>query len=301
MGTATLTINTDHPVQSRFSLQLQDPIQLRLTLFSGQSFTWIEVDGWFHSTIGGAHFCLAQSCNGREILVTSSLSELQARRVLLHYLDEHIPYGAVRQELCERDPLCAAAIPLAPGLRLLNQDPWETLVCFILSACNNIPRVTKTVSSLKSLAGGIFPNPQDILNAGDEFLRRAGAGFRAPYLVKAAQMVHEGTIDFESLRHLPTEQVIEELTTIPGVGRKVASCVALFSLGKRDAFPVDVWIKRALEAAYFGGRSVSPLRLEKFARERFGALSGYAQNWIYYWARTALRRSSSSTTLSSMT
>ena len=173
------------------------------------------------------------------------------------------------------------AIEAGKGIRILRQDAFETLISFIISQNNNIPRIKKLVEALcrecgeKTSDGYAFPTPEAIVDLGVDKLREMKTGFRAAYIYDAATRVAEGKIDLEGLKALDTDTVLTELQKIKGVGLKVASCVALFGLNKLDTFPVDVWIKRVLEKYYPEGLDISAL----------GDYRGLSQQYLFYYER----------------
>ena len=171
------------------------------------------------------------------------------------------------------------------GIRLLRQDSWETLCSFIISQNNNIARIKKIIFSLASKCGKqitcneqtyyAFPAPEALIQAGEAVLREAGAGFRAKYILSAAQMVYSDKLNFDNLRCADFISAREMLLRIHGVGPKVAACVLLFGFGKGEAFPEDVWIKRVMSELYPNG-------LPECALEH----KGIAQQYLYHYART---------------
>lgn len=195
------------------------------------------------------------------------------------------------------DPLMKKIVSRFRGLRLLRQDAWPCLCSYLLSANNRVERIDSLVKEISRRFGRThivkdrkvhsLPDPCDLALCPEAGIRACGAGFRSPYLLGAARMVADGVIDFEDLQRRPYEQAREILKRIPGVGDKIADCVLLFAFSKYEAFPVDVWIKRAMERIYFDSRELKPAEIRRFARDHFGRYAGYAQEYIYYYARTA--------------
>jgi len=201
-------------------------------------------------------------------------------------------------EPLQEDPILRPALQEFWGLRILNQDPWECLASYIFSSFNNVPRIRCLVENLSlrfgtpvGLNGSLrytFPTAGRLASLTPEELRPIRPGFRDRYLLETARKIAEGRFDLEKLRHMKTAEAREMLLTLPGVGEKVADCVLLFSLGKNDAFPVDVWIERALRKFYFRGRRRTLRKMQRFAQKRFGAAAGYAQEYLYAYARRHL-------------
>jgi N-glycosylase/DNA lyase len=178
--------------------------------------------------------------------------------------------GEVEGGDCEE---MAEALRCGRGIRILRQDPWETLVTFILSQNNNIPRIRLIVSRLCAACGNRFPEPEDLVRLGKDGLYALGCGFRAKYLADAAEKVLSGDVDFSRIRTAPDYgDAAGELTAIYGVGPKVAACVLLFGFHRTDAFPVDVWMKKALARKFPEGFDPAPL----------GEWAGYAQQCLFF-------------------
>ena len=183
------------------------------------------------------------------------------------------------------------------GVRILNQEFFETLISFIISQNKQIPHIKKIVADISAKYGdyagevkGVpmytFPDVRKLAKAEVEDLKELKTGFRAPYIYDAVKCVGERKISYDELIALDSEQGIEKMCQIKGVGNKVASCVSLFALGKRDSFPIDVWIKRIMEYLYFDGNDTSKDVIAAFAKERFGELGGYAQQYLFYYGKT---------------
>lgn len=198
------------------------------------------------------------------------------------YFDTGNDYGRVRRLIADDAFLCAAE-DFGRGIRILRQEPWEALCSFLISQCNNIPRIRQIVSALcerfgETVGGGFaFPTPERLAGLDEAALAPVRAGYRAPYLLAAAHAVCGGTLDLEAMEHgaYETAELRGMLMRQRGVGRKVADCVLLYGLGRPDAFPQDVWIKRALAARYPNGLDTA----------RFGAYAGIIQQYIFYYAR----------------
>jgi N-glycosylase/DNA lyase len=188
------------------------------------------------------------------------------------------------------------------GLRLLKQDPWECLASFILSSTKQIVQIRQIISLLCERYGEpvlrpdgeapaySFPCPTAIAGAKETDLRNCKMGFRAPYLLETAQIIAAGKFNPEDLRHLPVEAARAKLLELPGVGRKIADCVLLFAYGFQSAFPVDVWVLKALRQLYFPRRTVKMKKLHEFAASHFGPWGGYAQQYLFHYMRTKWRQ-----------
>lgn len=226
---------------------------------------------------------------GRELSVERRGDEVSIRTdeetfesVWRRYFDLERDYAAARERI-SRDDFTREAAAFGAGIRILGQDFWEALCSFIISQCNNITRIRGIVERLCELFGDelpggrhAFPSAERIASLEPDDLAPLRSGYRAPYIIAAARDVAEGRITAEELLPMTTEQAIKRLCELEGVGRKVASCVLLFGAGKRDAFPVDVWMKRALAEHY-------PPDFDPVSA--FGEDAGLAQQYIFHYTR----------------
>ncbi|MCR4431654.1 MAG: DNA glycosylase [Tepidanaerobacteraceae bacterium] len=271
------------------------PFNLEIMLDGGQSFLWNrQEDGSYIGVIDNHVLKVRQQDNLLKIISSSSMDKSTIDRVM-DYFDLHRDYKSIEKWLCEYEELIPA-VRYCSGNRILHQDPWETTVCFITSANNSIPNIKKTIARICEYFGQpleyegntyyAFPPPEVLAEVPEEELRKTRCGFRAKYIAETARMVAGGEVDLYNLHELPTQEAREQLMRFPGVGRKVADCILLFSMRKYDAFPIDVWIKRVLEHLYFKGQKVSLNKLQEFTAKRFGSMKGFAQQYLFHYTRT---------------
>ena len=261
-----------------------EPLDLRLTLMeSAQCFHWAEREGRFGAVVEGAPVWLWQDGTG-----IHAEGDCGAQ-VLRHYLDLDRDYAAIAGEYAHIPAACEA-VGLFPGLRVLNQPPWEALIAFILSANNNVARIRTLVQAIcahlgQRLDGGLcaFPTPERLADCGEAELRTLKVGYRAPFLIETARRVRDG-FPLEALQAMPYDEAHGLLTTLPGVGDKVADCVLLFGCGHAEAFPVDVWVARLLRD-WFGLTCNSRPALAREARARLGDHAGLMQQFLFHAAR----------------
>jgi N-glycosylase/DNA lyase len=262
------------------------------TLFGGQTFRWRREGkdgavGWIdaiparvRASAEGLH--VAALGDGAEEL------DAAARR----YFDVARDYGAVERRLLRDARLRRVASDVA-GVRILRQRPFETLVAFVVSANNNIPRIARSVDALCRMAGRrvevggetawTFPEPEALAEVGVARLREeANLGYRDRYVAETARIVAAREIDLAALEALPTETLRGELARLPGVGPKVADCVALYAFGRVEVFPVDTWIRRAMTELYLEPEARATDReIAALARRRFGPHAGIAQQYLF--------------------
>ena len=268
---------------------------LLATLESGQTFRWRR---WgphgSRGVLGSTVIALTQP--GAHLGILGSAPEEILRRQIISYfrLDEEVARAVASVDV---DPAIHAALAATRGVRILRQDPWECLASFICATFNNILRIEGMIERLCRAYGRAvpyegevwftFPEAATLARADAQHLRRLGFGYRAPYLVRAAQQVDGGEVSLAQVARQPYAAAREQLLRVEGVGEKVVECVLLFGFGYHEAFPVDVWIGRVMRRAYFHGRRVTDRQIREFARRHFGPACGLAQQALYHAARTA--------------
>jgi len=264
--------------------------------------------------IGKQWVRLAQTRDGIHAATAGPVADWQW---LSDYLQADLDLAAVLKTFPDDAPL-RDAVAACRGLRVLRQDPWECLASFILSSTKQIVQIRQIVALLCERfgepigvgSGGLrpsqllanakasavadrrynsFPTPQRLAAVTEADLRACKMGFRAPHLLAAARQIAEGRLDLERLRQLPLPEAREELIRLRGVGGKIADCVLLFAYGFDGAFPVDVWVERALRELYFPRRRVGDQRLRHFAATHFGPHAGYAQQYLFHYMRTKMK------------
>ena len=267
---------------------------LAATLTSGQAFRWQWRDPCWVGVIGTRWVRLRQTPSS----VTAETAQPVANwDWLIHYLQLDLDLDEVMRAFPDDEPM-RAAVAACHGLRLLRQDAWECLASFILSSTKQIVQIQQIIARLCECYGEplavapgwptafTFPSPARLACASEAELRGCRMGFRAPYLLATAGVIANGQFNLVRLQTLPLEAARAELMTLPGVGRKVADCVLLFACGFQSAFPVDVWVMKALRQLYFPGRRVRLQRLHRFAATHFGLRAGYAQQYLFHYMRT---------------
>jgi N-glycosylase/DNA lyase len=286
MPQSSLTSET----QTRFAVQDYD---LAATLASGQAFRWRRQNDSWIGIIGPRWVQLLPSADSILAVTTEPTSNWSW---LVDYLQIEIDLAPVLASFPADEPM-RASVQACRGLRLLRQEPWECLASFILSSTKQIVQIQQIIHLLCQRFGEpievpaghepafAFPTPERLAEISDADLRGCKMGFRAPYLKAAARLVATSEINLDSLTELPVGEARIELLKIPGVGRKIADCVLLFAYGFQDAFPVDVWVMKALRELYFRGRRVKLKRLQHFSETHFGPYAGYAQQYLFHYVR----------------
>ena len=251
---------------------------LKNTFECGQCFRWNEnTDGSYSGIVGDKYTTVFRD---GEFIVIANADENDYQTIWKRYFDLNVCYDDIKRELISLDDRLKCAADSIDGIRILNQNPWETLCSFIISQNNNIPRIKGIVERLcenfgdKIPNGYTFPSAEKIAALDIDDLAPLKAGFRARYITDAAKKVSSGEVNLESMRDKPIEDCRKELMKITGVGEKVAECTLLYGLHRLEAFPIDVWMKKALSTLFSG---VSP--------ENLGQYAGIAQQYIFHYSR----------------
>jgi N-glycosylase/DNA lyase len=274
-----------------------------VTLSCGQAFRWEKHGEWWYGVVNLKAFKIRQVSNQLEF-ENASLSFVK------HYFGLNDDLLKIHSQIC-KDRHIEKAIETFNGLRILHQDPWECLISYICATYKNIKAIKQMLLNLSRRFGEkncldghalhTFPTPEKLAKAKISDLTGCGLGYRAKYVCETAKMVHESKFEVRSLRELSYQKSRKELLLFPGVGLKVADCVLLFSLEKLEAFPVDLWIRRAILSNYsnsFPPEFVQKIsdqtsltqsqyeKLNSFGRKYFGEHAGYAQEYLYHYERT---------------
>ena len=260
---------------------------LKATLESGQVFGFTHLEGaGYQGIIHGARVGLSQSPSALDIeVLTGVLTERQARDYFDLDRDLAPLYQLLKAEGLER------VLHDLQGLRLIQQNSWEALACFILSSNNNVKRIQhiwRSLSTYFNPAHQSFPSPGQIASSHERVLRQLGLGYRAPFLFNTALFLSTNSESLEVIRKASYTEGRERVLCFPGIGPKVADCVLLYGFQKYEAFPVDVWMLRVMRKLYFKGRKVSEDRVHAFAQKRWGSLAGYLQQYLFHGVRTGL-------------
>lgn len=266
----------------------------------GQCFRWnIENDGSYTGVFKKIVLNVKKNddevfFNGVNYGNTDSIEEIN------HYFDLNRNYDELKSKLEKIDDYMKNSIEFGKGIRILNQDLWETIISFIISANNNIPRIKGIIDRLSEKYGekleydGMeyysFPEPIALKDVSVVEYRSLGLGFRDIRLYETTQKILNNEFDLNGQWNLDTGTVYKNLLELSGVGPKVADCILLFSDLKRfDVFPIDVWIRRVMNDLYIHNddeTKVSKVQIQKLADEKFGSLKGLAQQYLFYWRRS---------------
>lgn len=259
----------------------------------GQCFRWAKEEDGSYTGVAFGKVLNVKSDYDKGIVKLDNTNLADFHNIWYGYFDLGRDYGAIKEEL-GKDPVLDMSIKHGRGLRILKQEPWELLISYIISANNSIPMISRSIGILSETYGRkvhyrgkdyyAFPTRTELQAATLEGISRCRAGFRCKYIYQAVQMVNAGEIRLDDIEAMDIDDARKELMRVPGVGPKVADCIMLFSMGKYRAYPVDVWVKRVTEY-FFLQKDVKMKEIQKFAMDKFGGLAGFAQEYLFYYAR----------------
>lgn len=262
------------------------------TLECGQCFRWKkEDDGSYTGVIKNGVINIAEDTKHKITVMYETDEDIES--VIKEYFDMNRDYSNIKRIISVNDEKMVEAIKYGYGIRILCQDSWEMLISYIISAANNIPRISKTIENISKAYGKkilfnkkeyyLFPTPEELSRASIEDLRKLNLGFRDKYIYNATKAVFEGKINLKEIEKMPYKDAKKELMKLDGVGAKVADCILLFSMNKIEAFPIDTWIKKVMIKLYNTEDNLK--NIEEYAVERFGKYAGIAQQYLFYYMR----------------
>lgn len=291
------TILTDNQILNNPDLILKtDCFNLLDTLECGQCFRWQRIDkptndrylSEFVGIISDRVIRIKQK--DEHIFVYSNVKE-ELKETICYYFDLYNNYKKIEKEIAKIDDNVKSALKLSTGIHILNQNNFEALISYIISSNNNIPRIKKSINEISKRYGThvtfedndyyLFPTLNQLKDVTVEEFKECGTGFRDKYLVKTIADLLECNICDEKTTILSNVQLKKILMNFVGVGPKVADCVMLFSFGRQDVFPIDVWVKRVMEKLYFK-TEVSLRDIEAYANRKFGKYAGIVQQHLFY-------------------
>ena len=283
--------------EQKYIIENQESFELKDIFECGQCFRWNEnEDGSYTGVINNG--VLNVEKQGKKIIFAGMLDG-DIKEVVRFYFDLDRNYEEIKMQLSNIDKYLKTSVEYGKGIRILNQDLWETIISFIISANNNIPRIKGIIERISKKYGTeiewngekyyTFPTPKQLEKATVEDLRGLGTGFRDIRIYETTQKVLSGEFNLKEVQNKDTLSAREELLTLSGVGPKVADCILLFSTLKRfDVFPIDVWVRRVMNELYIKNEDetkVSKNEIAKIAEKKFGNLEGLAQQYLFYWKR----------------
>ena len=287
--------------EQQYILKNPKTFELKDIFECGQCFRWNEQEDGSYTGIWKENVVNVKK-EGQNYVFSGICKNGNLEEEIYTYFDLDRDYEKIKEELSKKDTYMKTSIQYGKGIRILNQDLWETIISFIISANNNIPRIKGIIERLSKSYGKkiewngkeyyTFPTPEELKNVTAKAYRELGLGFRDIRIYETTKMILERKVDLKELEENPnTMEVREKLLTLSGVGPKVADCILLFSNLKRlEVFPIDVWVRRVMNDLYIQNEDetkVNKNQIEMLAKEKFGDLAGLAQQYLFYWRREA--------------
>ena len=284
--------------EQEYKISNIDSFELKDIFDCGQCFRWNEQEDGSYTGVFGDNV-LNVSKIGNEVIFKGICKD-NIKETVEKYFDLDRDYQKIKNQLMQIDENMKRSIEYGQGIRILNQDLWETIISFIISANNNIPRIKGIIERLSKKYGKeiewkntkyyTFPTAKDLEKVTVQEYRELGLGFRDIRLYETTHMILDKKVDLEEMKNNPnTMEVREQLLSLSGVGPKVADCILLFSDLKRfEVFPIDIWVRRVMNDLYIHNEDeakVNKKQIEKIAQEKFGDLAGLAQQYLFYWRR----------------
>ena len=291
--------------EQEYKLENIDSLELADIFECGQCFRWNKQEDGSYTGIFKRNVINVKKENchqGTSLVTIKGICDGNIKDVVEDYFDLNRNYEEIKEKLSKIDDNVKTSIEYGKGIRILNQDLWEMIISYIISANNNIPRIKGIIERLSKAYGDeiewngekyyTFPTPEQLKDVTVADYRKLGTGFRDIRLYETVHMILDKKVDLEQLQNEPdTNKVREQLLTLSGVGPKVADCILLFSTLKRfEVFPIDVWVRRVMNELYIKNEDetkVNKKQIEKLAHEKFGNLAGIAQQYLFYWKREA--------------
>jgi len=280
-------------VESNIGLTIKvENFNIQQTFECGQCFRWDQI-GENHY-IGIVKNKVIEIRQDADLVYILNVKKEELAEIWSNYFDFTRDYQSLIMNISSENDVMMKATEYGKGIRILNQDEWETLISFIISANNNIPRIKKIIQSFCEIFGDMvhykgqkyytFPTAEKLRGITADDLTDIRCGYRANYIVNAVEQINSGAVDLYHLKNVDTNSARTELLKIKGVGPKVADCILLFSMEKYDCYPMDVWIKKVTEFYYFE-REATPKEIQELARSNWGDYAGFAQQYLFYYAR----------------
>lgn len=262
---------------------------LKYTLECGQCFRWKLVDDYYVGVIRDRAIKVRQ--DGNTIYVRSN-NEENLENIVKEYFELNKDYKEIEERISKVDKYVKEAVKNTTGLRHIKQDFFETIISYIVSANNNIPRISKSVNEISRRFGKeiefdgekyyLFPRPEELANVTVDEYRECGVGFRDKYIYNTVKKINSGEINLDDMQKMSTKELRTLLLTLMGIGPKVADCILLFSCSRQEVFPIDVWVERVMKKLYFEDKEASKKEILNYADKNFGKDAGIIQQHLFY-------------------
>ena len=280
-----------------YEIEKNNSFNLKHIFECGQCFRWnIEEDGSYTGVVGNNVLNVKEE---NDKIKFSGMCEDKIEEFVTRYFNLNTDYEKIKEKLSKVDNYLKTSIEFGNGIRILKQDLWETIISFIISANNNIPRIKGIIERISKQYGKeikyngknyyTFPNIEELSKASVEDLRELGLGFRDKRIYETTKLFADGKYNLEQIEKMKdTNKIRETLLELSGVGPKVADCILLFGLNRFDVFPIDVWVRRVMNELYIKNEDETKVKkeeIENLAKTKYAHLAGIAQQYLFYWKR----------------
>ena len=284
-------------MEQYYEIKQDDSFNLKHIFECGQCFRWNKEEDGSYTGVFKNSVLNVKAENGN--IIFKGICNGNIKDIVIDYFDLDTDYGKIKEELKKVDKYLEESINFGSGIRILNQDLWEMLISFIISANNNIPRIKGIIERMSKKYGKeiiynkktyyTYPTAQELSKASIEDLRSLGLGFRDKRIYETTQKIKNNEFNLEQIKEIKDTNLIrEKLETLPGVGPKVADCILLFGLKRFEVFPIDVWVRRVMNDLYIKKEDetkVNKKEIEELAKTKYKNLAGIAQQYLFYWRR----------------
>ena len=292
-----VTIFVVNIMEQFYEIDKNDSFNLVHIFECGQCFRWNKEENGSYTGVFKNNVLNVKEENGK--IKFQGICNKDIEEAVKDYFDFNTDYTKIKETLSKVDKYLEESIKFGNGIRILNQDLWEVLISFIISANNNIPRIKGIIERISKQYGKeiiykeksyyTFPTPEELSKASVEDLRKLGLGFRDKRVYETTQKIKQGEFDLDRIAKIKdTNKIREILETMPGVGPKVADCILLFGLKRFEVFPIDVWVRRVMNDLYIKNQDetkVNKKEIEHLAKTKYAELAGIAQQYLFYWRR----------------
>lgn len=266
-----------------------DCFNLKYTLECGQCFRWKKEEQYYVGVIKDRVIKIRQD---KDMLYIIGSNMENIEKVITEYFNLDTDYNEIEKRIILVDENVKRAVSNTTGLRFLKQDFFETIISYIISANNNIPRISKSVNEISKRYGTkveldgeeyyLFPTPEQLKNVRVEDYRQCGVGFRDKYIYDTVQKIVNKEIDLDKMFEEDTQTLKKELLALMGVGPKVADCILLFSCSRFEVFPIDTWVEKIMRKLYFDNKEATKKQIQHYADENFKSDAGIIQQHLFY-------------------
>lgn len=284
-------------MEQYYEIKQNDSFNLTHIFECGQCFRWNKEEDGSYTGVFKNNVLNVKAENGK--IVFKGICNGNIKDIVIDYFDLDTDYNKIKEELKKVDEYLEESINFGSGIRILNQDLWEMLISFIISANNNIPRIKGIIERMSKKYGKeiiynkktyyTFPTVEELSKASIEDLRSLGLGFRDKRIYETTQKIKNNEFNLDQIKEIKDTNLIrEKLETLPGVGPKVADCILLFGLKRFEVFPIDVWVRRVMNDLYIKKEDetkVNKKEIEELAKTKYKNLAGIAQQYLFYWRR----------------